>query len=81
MQILHQIQQEDLLMTGKDTKRQPGRKAMDKNGKTLTVVQVSGFIRNQPYGKGRAERKTIWIDGFTRGQWVNTGLSYVTVKD
>lgn len=61
-------------------KRQPGKKAIDKSGKTLTVVQVSGFIRNQPYGKGRAERKTIWIDGFTRGQWVNTGLSYVTVK-
>lgn len=62
-------------------KRQPGRKAMDKNGKTLTVVQVSGFVRNQPYGKGRTQYKKIWVDGFTRGQWVNTGLSYVTVKD
>lgn len=61
-------------------KRAPGGKALDREGKVLTVVNVSGFVRNQPYGKGRTQYKRIWIDGFQRGQWVNSGLSYVTVK-
>ena len=61
-------------------KRAPGGKALDREGKVLTVVNVSGFVRNQPYGKGRTQYKKIWIDGFQRGQWVNSGLSYVTVK-
>lgn len=53
--------------------------ALDKDGKVLTTVKVSGFVRNQPYGEGRALRKRIWVDGFTRGQWVNAGVTYVTL--
>ena len=53
--------------------------AMDKDGKVLTTVKVSGFVRNQAYGEGRALRKKIWVDGFTRGQWVNAGITYVTL--
>ena len=55
-------------------------KPLDKEGKELTIVQVSGFIRHQPYGKGRMQYKDIWVDSFTRGQWVKTGLTYVTVE-
>lgn len=53
--------------------------AMDKDGKVLTTVKVSGFVRNQAYGEGRSLRKRIWVDGFTRGQWVNAGVTYVTL--
>lgn len=53
--------------------------ALDKDGKVLTTVKVSGFVRNQAYGEGRALRKRIWVDGFTRGQWVNAGVTYVTL--
>ena len=53
--------------------------AMDKDGKVLTTVKVSGFVRNQAYGEGRSLRKKIWVDGFTRGQWVNAGITYVTL--
>lgn len=55
--------------------------AMDKEGKTLAVVKVSGFIRNQAYGEGLSLRKKIWVDSFTRGQWIKTGITYVTVKE
>ena len=51
-----------------------------KEGKIKTVVSVSGFIREQAYGEGRKLRKTIWVDGFERGQWVRQGLSIVTIK-
>ena len=53
--------------------------ALDKDGKVLTTVKVSGFVRNQAYGEGRALRKRIWVDGFTRGQWINAGVTYVTL--
>ena len=52
-----------------------------KEGKIKTVVSVSGFIREQAYGEGRKLRKTIWVDGFERGQWIRQGLSIVTVKE
>lgn len=51
-----------------------------KEGKIKTVVSVSGFIREQAYGKERKLRKTIWVDGFERGQWVRQGLTIVTIK-
>ena len=67
------------------TKRYKGRKlyqgANYKEGKSLTIVSVSGYVRNQPYGPGRTRRKTIWVDGFMRGQWVKSGITYVTVTD
>ena len=55
--------------------------AMDKDGKVLTTINVSGYVRNQPYGEGNSLRKKIWIDGFTRGQWVRSGVTYVTIKE
>lgn len=61
--------------------RREKHEAMDKTGKVLTTVNVSGFIRNQPVGEGRKERKLIWVDGFSRGQWVRQGITYVTIKD
>lgn len=51
-----------------------------KEGKTLRMVSVSGFVRNQPCGPEHRERKLIWVDGFVRGQWVRSGLTYVTVS-
>lgn len=45
-----------------------------------TIVSVSGYIREQPYGEGRKLRKTIWVEGFTRGQWVREGLSELTIS-
>lgn len=53
---------------------------LDKDGKVLTVVSVSGFIKSQPYGKENALRKTIWVDGFNRSQWVRSGLNYISLK-
>lgn len=58
-----------------------GKKALDRDGKELAVVEVSGFVREQVYGPGRSQRKTIWVDGFTRGQWVRRGVRIVTVKE
>ena len=52
-----------------------------KEGKTLRMTSVSGFVRNQPCGPGRQERRLIWVDGFVRGQWVRSGMTYVTVAD
>lgn len=52
-----------------------------KEGKTLRMTSVSGFIRNQPCGPGRQDRRLIWVDGFVRGQWVRSGMTYVTVAD
>ena len=54
--------------------------ASDKEGKIKTIVSVSGYIREQPYGEGRKLRKTIWVEGFTRGQWVREGLTEITVS-
>lgn len=67
------------------TKRYKGRKLYQggdyKEGKSLTLVSVSGYVRSQPYGPGKSLRKTIWVDGFMRGQWVKSGITYVTVTD
>ena len=52
-----------------------------KEGKVRTIVSVSGFVRNQAYGPKHSMRRLIWVDGFTRGQWVNEGLTVVTVKE
>ena len=52
-----------------------------REGKSLSVVSVSGFIRNQAYGPGRTLRKRIWVDGFIRGQWVRNGVTFVTVNE
>lgn len=52
----------------------------DKTGKIRTIVSVSGYIRQQAYGEGRKFRKTIWVDGFERGQWVKEGLTIVSIK-
>ena len=52
----------------------------DKSNKTLTLVSVSGFVRTQHYGEDNKLTKKIWVDGFTRGQWVRNGLTYVSVN-
>lgn len=52
-----------------------------REGKSLSVVSVSGFIRNQAYGPGRTLRKRIWVDGFIRGQWIRNGVTFVTVNE
>lgn len=76
-------------------KRRPGRKAIDdfekrisdneskplnKEGKVLTIVKVSGYFRRAPFFY-ESNLKRIWVNGFQRGQWVNSGLTYVTVRD
>lgn len=55
-------------------------RSLEKEGKVKTIVSVSGYIREQPYGEGRKLRKTIWVEGFTRGQWVREGLSELTIS-
>ena len=61
-------------------KKQSLESILDKSDKTLILVSVSGFVRTQHYGPGRMSTKKIWVDGFTRGQWVRNGLVYVTLK-
>ena len=61
-------------------RRRYSRSELDRNGKRLSTVFVSGFVRQQPYGPGGSLRREIWVDGFTRGQWVNSGLTMITVK-
>lgn len=53
---------------------------LDKTGKEIVLVSISGYVRNQPYGPGRQKYKTIWIDGFIRGQWVKSGLNMITIN-
>ena len=53
---------------------QSDAKEFDTEGKHKTTVSVSGFLRQQHYGKGNSKVKTIWIDDFDRGQWVNDGV-------
>lgn len=65
----------------KTTKHSSETLQSSKEGKELCLVNVSGFIRNQPCGEGRKERKLIWVDSFIRGQWVKSGLTYVTVNE
>lgn len=65
----------------KDLRCNKEHTALDKEGKELALVHVSGFVRNQPYGPGRTLYKRIWIDGFTRGQWVRKGVTYITVDE
>lgn len=76
-------------------KRRPGRKGIDdfekrisdkegkvlnKEGKVLTIVNVSGYFRRAPFFY-ESDLKRIWVSSFQRGQWVNSGLTYVTVRD
>lgn len=53
---------------------------LNKDGKSLIPTAVSGFVRIQHYGPQNSLTKTIWIDGFTRGQWVSDDPRHVTVK-
>lgn len=61
-------------------KKQSLESLLDKSDKTLTLVSVSGFVRTQHYGEGNKLTKKIWVDGFTREQWVRNGLVYVSLK-
>ena len=38
----------------------------DESMKVINPFSVTGHFRNQPYGKDRLERKTIYIDGFMK---------------
>lgn len=64
----------------KGIKRNSTGAPMDRDGKALALVSVSGFVRNQAYGKGYAQHRKIWVDGFMRGQWVRSGVTYVRVS-
>ena len=57
------------------------RTGLDKEGKHLALVEVSGFIRDQAYGPGREKRKTIYIDGFESHRWRTDGIQMVKVKE
>lgn len=57
------------------------RQEMQKGGKHLALVEISGFIREQPYGPGRSLRKTIWVDGFESHRWRKEGVQIVNVKE
>ena len=53
---------------------------LSKENLQKVLVPVSGFFRNQAYGPEHSLRKLIFVDGFRRGQWVKTGITYVTVR-
>jgi len=57
------------------------KRELVKEGKHLALVEISGFLRDQPYGPGRTERKTIWIDGFESHRWRLEGPRKVMVKE
>ncbi|MCK9329749.1 MAG: hypothetical protein M0Q94_07740 [Candidatus Cloacimonetes bacterium] len=54
--------------------READYKDLDKEGKHIARVHVPGFIRQQAYGKQWSEHRTIWVDGFERGQWIRDGV-------
>lgn len=47
---------------------------LEKEGKHQESITVSGYIREQAYGEKWSLRKTIWVDGFDRKQWLNDGI-------
>lgn len=53
----------------------------DKNNKELAIVQVCGYERIQHYGVNNSKTKRIYVESFSRNQWVTSGLVCVTVKE
>lgn len=47
---------------------------LEKEGKHQESISVSGYIREQAYGEKWSLRKTIWVDGFDRNQWIKDGI-------
>lgn len=47
------------------------KKILDKDGKWLKDVNVTGFLRKQRYGRGLSETKWIYIDSFESKRWTS----------
>lgn len=54
---------------------------LDKEGKTLRAIKVSGHIRMQPYGPGWSKKKPIYIAEHESKAWVNDGIRMVKVVE
>jgi len=52
---------------------------LNKEGKALIPIRVSGHIRSQPYGTGNMLRKLIYIGEHESSSWVNTEIRKITV--
>lgn len=50
-----------------------------KENKHLILTPISGHFRNQAFGTGFSQHRTIWVDEFVANRWVKNGLHYVTV--
>jgi len=61
-----------------EARRQGG--FLDKEGKVQEEVNVRGYMRKVHYGEKRKESRIIWVDQFTRKQWVNEGNIKYIVK-
>ena len=52
---------------------------LDKEGKTLRVIKVRGFLRRQHYGPGNSLVKTVYIDSHESHSWKLDGIRIVKV--
>ncbi|GAB6392483.1 MAG: hypothetical protein MdMp014T_1856 [Treponematales bacterium] len=48
-----------------------GHAVLDKNGKVLKDVPVTGYVRMQHYGKDNSETKWIYIEGYDSKRWTS----------
>lgn len=56
------------------------RGELNKDGKILSLVEVSGFIKEQAYGENRSLRKTIYVDGYESHRWKKDGVKTINIK-
>jgi len=57
------------------------RGKVDKSGKVLVPIKVSGHIRSQPYGKDNKLRKLIYIEEHESTAWVCTEIRKIKVLE
>jgi len=55
------------------------QEVLDKNGKQLKDVIVSGYLRKQHYGKENSLTKWIYIDSFDSKRWVGEKDTNITI--
>ncbi len=60
-------------------KNSQSQEKLNKEGKLLIPIRVSGHIRSQPYGTGNKLRKLIYIEEHESKSWVNTEIRKITV--
>jgi hypothetical protein len=64
-----------------EQKNAQSRGKVDKSGKVLVPIKVSGHIRSQPYGKDNKLRKLIYIEEHESTAWVCTEIRKIKVLE